>query len=171
VRQSNGNQGKPLHSSTNRTTMSEPTTDELARIWASAYEAATPKYGDIPPQLTMGRDDMTACATAAHRALYNAGRASRDAELRAILEPLRELEANATPGPWLGDSGDAKWDTPKLCGYDSREHHRGPPYYCTGPRTDTAEQASGDANLIAAARNALPKLLALLDGQTPAERD
>jgi hypothetical protein len=83
--------------------------------------------------------------------------------LRAILAPVLELEAKATPGPWLGDSSDAKWDTPKLCGYDSREHHRGPPYYCTGPRTDTAEQASADADLIAAARNALPELRAALE--------
>ena len=74
---------------------------------------------------------------------------------------LWRLLAEATGAPWkhFDDEG-VKWDDPKACGYDSREHHRGPPYYATGPRAGSSEQADVDARLIAAMRNALPQLLA-----------
>lgn len=73
---------------------------------------------------------------------------------------LRRLHEAATPGPWKHwDADGVKWDDPNACGYDSREHHRGPPYYATGPRAGSSEQADADAALIAAMRNAIPGLL------------
>lgn len=77
------------------------------------------------------------------------------------LDELERLEREATPGPWKHwDADGVAWDDPKACGYDSRENGRGAPYYCTGPRTESDTQAGRDAALIAAARNALPELLA-----------
>lgn len=80
---------------------------------------------------------------------------------RPTYAELRRLHEAATPGPWKHwDADGVKWDDPNACGYDSREHHRGPPYYATGPRAGSSEQADADAALIAAMRNAIPGLLA-----------
>lgn len=107
--------------------------------------------------------DPKDASDAGTRAVYDLGQADALAPLRAILEPLRELEKRATPGEWRHWArSDVPWDDAMSCGYDSREHHRGPPYYCTGPRVSSADQASADAEFIVAARNAVSALLALL---------
>lgn len=78
-----------------------------------------------------------------------------------MLDELEATLAGATPGHWVSHSDPGvKWDDPLACGYDSREHRRGPPYYCTGPRVASSEQAEADANAIAALRNAAPALIA-----------
>ncbi len=81
----------------------------------------------------------------------------------ADLDELDALHAAATAGEWK-DHGDesVRWDDPMACGYDSREHHRGPPYYCTGPRCETMERAEADASAIVALHNAWPAFSARL---------
>jgi len=77
------------------------------------------------------------------------------------LDHLEAKRAAATQGEWRTYSEPGvRWDDPMACGYDSREHHRGAPYYCTGPRCDTSEAAEADAKYIAATHNALPALIA-----------
>lgn len=77
-----------------------------------------------------------------------------EAELAAI-----EARANAaTERPWKHWE-DCKWDDPVSCGYDSRAHHRGPPYYCTGPRCASEAAANIDARFVSHARTDVPRLL------------
>ena len=79
------------------------------------------------------------------------------------IEELDRLHAAATAGEWLDHGDDSvRWDDPMACGYDSREHHRGPPYYCTGPRCKTVEQAEADASTVVALHNAWPAFSARL---------
>lgn len=80
------------------------------------------------------------------------------------LANLRRLAEAATPGPWKWyDAPGVKWDDPKSCSFDSRQPNRTAPYYCTGPHTDTSEQAATDAAFIAAAREAVPALVAEIE--------
>lgn len=76
------------------------------------------------------------------------------------LDALEKALEKATPGPWKHCES-CEWDDPKSCGYDSRESHRGAPYYATGPRAESSEQASNDAAAIVALMNAAPQLLAI----------
>lgn len=72
-----------------------------------------------------------------------------------------ERAEKATPPPWLHYDS-TRWDDRRACGYDSRGHDRGAPYYCTGPSVDSDSQASVDARFIAHARADVPALAAAL---------
>lgn len=77
---------------------------------------------------------------------------------------LRRLLSEATAGDWVYyDTPGVRWDDPRACGYDSREPSRRAPYYCTGPKCPTSEQAEADARLIAALHNAAPALLDVVE--------
>ena len=76
---------------------------------------------------------------------------------RAEAGACAPLDAAATRGPWLTIEEAPSWDTPNAVGYDSREHHRGPPYYATGVRCGSIEQAESDGRFIAAARTGWPR--------------
>ena len=76
---------------------------------------------------------------------------------RAEAGACAPLDAAATRGPWLTIEEAPRWDTPNAVGYDSREHHRGPPYYATGVRCGSIEQAESDGRFIAAARTGWPR--------------
>jgi len=77
-------------------------------------------------------------------------------EARAICEA-------ATEGPWkTHDQRGVSWNDEKACGYDARNQYDRMPYYCTGPRCVTSEQAARDSSFIAFARSALPAALAEL---------
>jgi hypothetical protein len=79
------------------------------------------------------------------------------------LKRLEELEAKATKGPWkYHDDDGVAWNDPLACGYDSKAADRGSPYFCTGPRAMTEEQADADERLLVAIRNATPALLQTL---------
>lgn len=79
------------------------------------------------------------------------------------LDELDRLHAAATAGEWADHADESvRWDDPMACGYDSRAHHRGPPYYCTGPRCATVEGAEADASAIVALHNAWPSFSARL---------
>ena len=79
------------------------------------------------------------------------------------LDELDRLHAAATAGEWADHADEnVRWDDPMACGYDSREHHRGPPYYCTGPRCATVEGAEADASAIVALHNTWPSFSARL---------
>jgi hypothetical protein len=86
-----------------------------------------------------------------------------------LTEILARAQA-ATPGPWATHLAAPKWDTPNQCGYDSREHHRGPAYYATGPRTETVEQAEVDSFFIAHAREDVPAMVAEIERWREAAR-
>jgi hypothetical protein len=79
---------------------------------------------------------------------------------RAEAGACAPLDAAATRGPWLTIEEAPSWDTPNAVGYDSREHHRGPPYYATGVRCGSIEQAESDGRFIAAARTGWPRVAA-----------
>ena len=76
---------------------------------------------------------------------------------RAEAGACAPLDAAATRGPWLTIEEAPSWDTPNAVGYDSREHQRGPPYYATGVRCGSIEQAESDGRFIAAARTGWPR--------------
>ena len=79
------------------------------------------------------------------------------------LDELDALHAAATAGEWADHADESvRWDDPMACGYDSRAHHRGPPYYCTGTRCATVEGAEADASAIVALHNAWPAFSARL---------
>lgn len=79
--------------------------------------------------------------------------------LKAAGQEAITRASKATEGPWKHWQEDGvRWDDPRSCGFDSREHHRGPPYYATGPRVATDEQANADGRFIAAARTSEPLL-------------
>lgn len=81
-----------------------------------------------------------------------------------LLTTLRRLWSEATQSEWKTHADESvKWDDPMACGYDSRAPDRGRPYYCTGPRADTVEQAEADSALIVALHNAFPELAAAAD--------
>lgn len=97
--------------------------------------------------------------TAAERAGHNTERVSP----MKTLDELDRLHAAATAGEWADHADEnVRWDDPMACGYDSREHHRGPPYYCTGPRCATVEGAEADASAIVALHNTWPSFSARL---------
>lgn len=76
--------------------------------------------------------------------------------LQQKIDTLRDLLAEATPGPWaITPSYDGAWDhVGPLRGWRSG-HDYGPPHVIRG--------RSQDAHLIAAARNYLPDILQLVD--------
>lgn len=77
---------------------------------------------------------------------------------------LRELAENATPGPWEVDRmGD-------LVSVPGREKDRHGGHIFIGTATGDATASDEDTEFIAAARNAVPALLDMLD-QAEAERD
>jgi len=131
----------------------EPTpTEEQLRTLARLTLQACHGY---PMQPT---EDDIARLVRRFRTIYERGRADAIAQFRGevagVVEPLRELEAKATKGPWergygndVGPEDDCFWE-----------------WETAGPAQlhEPGEQAKRDADLIVELRNALPKLLALL---------
>lgn len=94
------------------------------------------------------------------RAMMKRANAGYNSLTPADLDTIEARANAATPGPWLTTEQAPKWDTPTQCGYDSREHHRGPPYFATGVCVETIAQAEADSTFIAHARTDVPRLLA-----------
>src|SRR5262245_44362024 len=78
------------------------------------------------------------------------------------LDAIEARAEKATPGPWKdivdSEKNGWRWHEPRLCGFDRRENHAAPPWFSTGPRVESPQQAELDSSFIAHARTDVPAL-------------